>query len=210
MTLVEECRTLASRLLQPHSPYVAEAAAGHLHKAADENARLTAALAAAEERASRLHEAKETFSRNGEAWEARDREVRTILAGTDLASLPNDYPTSRMASDRMAALAAAEERIAALWKERTQILHDTGADLFDALKRTQAAEAALATARNDALEEAAKVAEEKGPSDPRDDWTDYAEIQDGMARRISRAIRAREASVPSADPVEASQRSPCP
>lgn len=37
-------------------------------------------------------------------------EVRAILSGGDAASLPNDYPMSRMASDRMMELAAAEDR----------------------------------------------------------------------------------------------------
>jgi hypothetical protein len=58
-----------------------------------------------------------------------------------------------------AALAAAEERAKTLWQERTQILHDAGADMFASLKRAERAEAALATARADALEEAARIAE---------------------------------------------------
>jgi chromosome segregation ATPase len=218
MTLVEECRTLANRLLRPHSPYVAEAAAGHLRKAADEIERQAAEI-------ERLREAIAWYS-------------NTDPEAADAISARASTETERHNARLTAALAAAEERVQALWKERTQILHDAGGDLFDALKRTQAAEAALAaaeerfettrdrmnyykeqwhhasrhctdermrakaaeddlaTARDDALEEAAKVAEEQGPSDPRDDWTDHAEIQDGMARRISRAIRARASSAP--------------
>jgi hypothetical protein len=37
-------------------------------------------------------------------------EAREILAGGDAASLPNDYPLPRMASDRMKEIAAAEDR----------------------------------------------------------------------------------------------------
>jgi hypothetical protein len=48
----------------------------------------------------------ERGDRRCEPFEAELAEIRTILAATDAASLPNDYPTTQMAADRIAALTA--------------------------------------------------------------------------------------------------------
>jgi hypothetical protein len=48
---------------------------------------------------------------------SEDEVARDILAGTDFASLPHDYPLDRMAADRMADLEKARQRIAELERE---------------------------------------------------------------------------------------------
>lgn len=76
------------------------------------------------------------------ASEAELSKIRVILAGTDIHSLPNDYSTTRMAQTIRA------DRDKFMWQVR------------DTCKRAEAAESALASAREEVRERCAKVCDE--------------------------------------------------
>lgn len=93
----------------------------------------------------RLRQREKDLTLEGLALVGRLEQVREILAGTDIGSLPSDYPTTQMAQDRMAEI----ERLRTERDEQVQWVKSLADDLINAETKIERLRAALETAQGD-------------------------------------------------------------